>query len=176
MTTLPIHVCSRQQAMHFTPKPFRPSLCISIGRSGKEDRRLVAGLQSKFSCLLRLRFDDIDADIDQFQAFNENLALEVVRLAHSITQDTDVLVHCEGGQSQSVATGVFFGKLLKRGLVLHVAPDYAKLNGFVLQHLKKAYLRDRVWRLRLPRYDMLSMQPAHVEFRSTTSPVAVTQN
>ena len=87
-----------------------------------------------------------------------------------------MLVHCDGGQSQSVAIGVFLGKLLKRGLVLHAAPDYAKLNGVVLKHLKKAYLRDRVWRLRLPRYDMLSIQPAHVEFRSTTPPVAVMQD
>lgn len=150
--------------MSFTPEKATDALCISIGSSGQEDGRLVAGLTERFSRVLRLSFDDIGTNIETMRAFNQELALEVVGAVKNISKDAEILIHCEGGVSRSVAVGVFLSKMLNRRLILHSASDYSMVNHFVLQQLKKAYLRDRIRRLKLPRYALLTLQPQNVHF------------
>lgn len=155
--------------MQFNPSKFSDSLCISIGSSGQEDGRLVTGLATRFNRVVRLRFDDIGTDIETMHAFNQELAREVLDAANSTVKDADVMVHCEGGVSRSVAIGVFLSTLLEKNLVLNAARDYSMVNLFVLQHLKKAYFRERISRLKIPRYDLLALQPQHVAFTSPST-------
>lgn len=150
--------------MSFTPEKATGSLCISIGSFGQEDSRLAAVLNTRFSRVLRLRFDDIGANIEPMRAFNQELAQQVVGAVNEVTEKTEVLIHCEGGVARSVAVGVFLSKLLNRSLTLHSARDYTLVNRFVLQHLKKAYFRDCIRQFKVPRYDVLTLQPHQVQY------------
>lgn len=155
----PIHVCSRFQAINFQPEHFHCSLCISIGNGRQDDVRLVNGLTEKFSHVLRLRFDDIECEIETMQAFNRNLALKILNDVNFIKEDSDVLIHCEGGISRSVAIGFFLSKLLNRNLILHTASDHTRMNRLVLKCLKSAYLYHCLRRFKLPKYGVISLQP-----------------
>lgn len=152
-----IHICSRRQAMAFTPEVRRGSLCISIGSRGQADGRLVDTLFSRFEEILRLSFDDTEGAMTVGCVFSTKNAHEILAAARRISPGSCLMVHCEGGVSRSVAVGFFLGKLLDREIVLHAATNLTMGNRLVLAKLKRAYLIDCATILKMPSLKLLRL-------------------
>lgn len=153
-----IHVCSRRQAMDFTPHRRENSICISIGSSGQADGRLVAALKRNFATVLRLSFDDVETSAVLMRTFGPMDAQAIFEVVRDLPDDAPIMVHCEGGASRSVAIGYFLSALLRRGVKLHAARNFSMGNRLVLGVLRHTYLKSHLRQMKIPRFDIVRLR------------------
>ena len=142
-----VDVYSCQQACTLTP--LASTVVISISSPGE-----TASIKEGWPAVLRLKFHDIvrlRTEMPVLVApkggkpvlFDEVMAAQIDAFvwAH---KEKDFMIHCDAGQSRSVAVGVFIKDVFEGELCLHAVETAAGSNSLVHRLLMKKYWEERL--------------------------------
>jgi len=142
-----VDIYSRQQACILTP--LASTVVISISNPGE-----TASIKEGWPAVLRLKFHDIvrlRTEMPVLVApkggkpvlFDEVMAAQIDAFvwAH---KEKDFMIHCDAGQSRSVAVGVFIRDVFEGKLYLHAVETAAGSNSLVHRLLMKKYWEERL--------------------------------
>ena len=131
-----IKVFSRIEAQNYVPP--KNSAIISIGGTFEEELGIIPIFHSNFEYVLRLKFDDIDKEINGLILFNDNHCQQIFNFCKIIPEINFLGIHCAAGISRSAAVGIFIDKYFCNNSndIISKKPFY---NRYVLRKLEENF-------------------------------------